>query len=108
MRCLLLEVAEGSHVTAIEESQCIFEIEMRQVGDQGHLFLVLLRELPQRRELVSCHIGSPHRADRKEKHIFFPLLQNVSLDLAERLVVQALHHVLEQRQPLSYPLALLR
>ena len=85
VRGVLLKIAESGDIFAVEDQQGLFEVEMREVGDESHLLFVLLGELFHGYEFMGPNSGCPDGVDRKEYHIFLPLLQNLALDLGERL-----------------------
>lgn len=74
---------------------------MAQIGDETDLFFVFLCEFLQSREFMRGHFGSPNGIDRKEDHIFLPLFQNLTLNLTERLVLQGIYNVFQERQSLG-------
>lgn len=45
VRGVLLKVAESGNIFAVEDEQGLFEVVVREVGDESHLLFVLLGEL---------------------------------------------------------------
>ena len=63
MRSVLMNIVKSGTVFAINENQSVFEIKIREIGDESHLFFILLNELLEIFEFVNLHLGGPNCVD---------------------------------------------
>jgi len=99
---VLLNVREACIILPVKQNQSVFEIEMREIGNEGNLFFVLICKLLHCSETMSGHFGRPYGIHREEDQIFPPLFQNAALNLSVGFEFQGLVQILQQEKSLLY------